>query len=46
MKRHRLSLSVFLGVQLVIASAVALAFVGLSNEAEVQFRQAVEDDQD
>ncbi len=41
MKRHRLSLFVILGVQLLVVSAVAVAFVGLSDRAKNQFRETV-----
>jgi hypothetical protein len=41
MRRHRLSLFVVLGVQLLVVGAVAFAFVRLSDEAEVQFRETV-----
>ena len=41
MKRRRLSLSVFLVVQLVLVGAVAVAYVSLSDEAEHQFRETV-----
>jgi hypothetical protein len=41
MRRHRLSLLAVLGVQVFVVGAVAFAFVRLSDEAEVQFRETV-----
>lgn len=41
MKRQRLSLSVFLGVQLFVVSASVLAYFRLSDEAEVEFQETV-----
>lgn len=41
MRRHRLSLLVILSVQLLVVGAAALAYVQLSDQAEVQFRETV-----
>ncbi len=41
MKQRRLSLTVFLAVQLALAAVVAAAYVGLSDEAERDFRETM-----
>ncbi len=41
MRRHRLSLLIILSVQVLVAGAVAFAYVQLSDEAEIQFRETV-----
>lgn len=41
MRRNRVSLLVVVGVQVLVVGAVAFAFVGLSDQAEVEFRETV-----